>query len=334
MFVVNSASASCNVMRAVCPTLSPTPTASLSLSPGSTPSWTPTTTTSATPSPSPAPSNDPAMDGPSCTISLLAGTPGSAGTADGQGASSIFANPYGIAYSPAGLYVSAPSSNNVRFVTFAGAVSTIAGSPVQASIPFSDGQGTAATFNFNFGVSVVPGPTNVLGAGNIVVADGNNHRLRLVTPTGLVTTLAGSGVSGFSDGLSSAAQFNQPYGVDVDAAGAVWVADSGNRRIRVVTSGVVTTVVGSTNGFSDGQGSNALFGTINDVVADATTVGTQRVYVTDTGERGIWCFLFTRRLISGTMPAVPTKGLFFCFFCVNPFVTHVGAIVPHPPPSC
>jgi DNA-binding beta-propeller fold protein YncE len=72
-------------------------------------------------------------------------------------------------------------------------------------------------------------------AGNVYVADSLNHRLRKISPVGEVTTLAGDGTAGFADGMGTAAMFNIPYGVALDAVGNVYVADADNHRIRKIT---------------------------------------------------------------------------------------------------
>ncbi|MBA3850285.1 MAG: hypothetical protein C0502_09885, partial [Opitutus sp.] len=105
-------------------------------------------------------------------------------------------------------------------------LTTLAGWPQNGS---SDGTGGAAQFYSPSGVAVD-------GAGNVYVADTYNHTIRKITPSGVVTTLAGlAGTRGSSDGTDAAVRFALPNGVAVDGAGNVYVADTGNHTIRKIT---------------------------------------------------------------------------------------------------
>jgi hypothetical protein len=109
---------------------------------------------------------------------------------------------------------------------------------------------------------VNPNGIGVDASGNIYVAEQNNHRIRKITATGVVTTFAGSGVAGFADNTGVLAQFSSPSGVACDAAGNVYIGDEGNHCIRRITpGGVVTTLagLGGTSGFADGIGTAARF---------------------------------------------------------------------------
>jgi len=147
-----------------------------------------------------------------------------------------------------------------------------------------DGTGAAARFYGASGVAVD-------SAGNVYVADRNNHTIRKVTPTGVVTTLAG-GPYGSADGTGTAAQFTYPSGVAVDSAGNIYVADSANHTIRKVTAaGVVTTLAGAAGmpGSADGTGAAARFNVPSGVAVDSAG----NVYVADSFNHTIRKFTAT-----------------------------------------
>ncbi|HET9713615.1 MAG TPA: IPT/TIG domain-containing protein, partial [Pyrinomonadaceae bacterium] len=169
--------------------------------------------------------------------------------------------------------VTAPGAANSTVSTIAGAV---------GDAGFSDGSGSQARFNNMTGIAV--GPDDA-----IYIADTNNQRIRVVRQTApttwSVSTLAGSGVQGFADGPGATAKFNNPHGVAVDTAGVVYVADTGNNRIRRIgTDGTVATVAGDgTSGLQNGSGSQARFNAPKGVAVD--TQG--NIYVADTGNAAV-----------------------------------------------
>jgi sugar lactone lactonase YvrE len=117
--------------------------------------------------------------------------------------------------------------------------------------------------------------------GNVYVGDSGNHTIRKISPTGIVTTFAGSaGLQGSVDGTGTIARFSQPYGVSVDPGGNIYVADYGNQTVRKITSsGAVTTLAGlsGSSGSADGSGNAARF----DGPAQTATDSMGNIYVAD-----------------------------------------------------
>lgn len=222
---------------------------------------------------------------PTGDVSTLAGTAGVGGHADGFGSAASFNEPEGVAVDSAGnVYVADTQNSLIRKISPAGAVTTIAGGTAH----FADGNGAAAGFN---------GPTGVAvdAAGNLYVADSDYNAIRMITPNGAVTTLAGnpaSTVPGGADGTGAAARFNSPRGVAVDGAGNVYVTDTANDTIRRVSpTGTVTTVAGAAGnaGTLDATGGAARFNAPTGVaigmdgtlyVCDAGNTSIRRVYPT------------------------------------------------------
>jgi hypothetical protein len=211
---------------------------------------------------------------PEAVVTTLAGLAGSPGSTDGTGSAARFNQPIGLAVDNAGnVYVGEAQESVLRKVTPGGMVTTLAGLSGVAGT--EDGTGSAARFVNPLGVAAD-------GAGNVYVAD--TCSLRRVTPQGAVTTLAGLDLVntwGSLDGAGSAARFNSPQGVAVDAAGNVFVADTSNDTVRKVTpSGVVTTAAGVAGwpGANDGPATLARFNSPQAVAVDST--GT--LYVADT----------------------------------------------------
>jgi sugar lactone lactonase YvrE len=204
------------------------------------------------------------------TVTTLAGS-GTDGFADGPGATASFWQPQGVATDAAGnVYVADTRNNRIRRVSPAGAVTTVAGS----GEGYADGIGSGARFSSPIGVAVGRD-------GTIYVTDSGNHRIRTIAPNGAVTTLAGSGREGFADGTGTGAEFKHPTGIAVDGAGIVYVADTGNRRVRRITpEGDVSTLAGSgIQGFAEGPAASAQFDGIFGIAVDEGGA----VYVADTG---------------------------------------------------
>jgi hypothetical protein len=149
--------------------------------------------------------------------------------------------------------------------------STLAGGVGQ--IGYFDGAGTAARFNLPIAIAAD-------AAGTLYVADTYNHVIRKVTPSGVVSTLAGALVPGSTDGVQTLARFREPLGIAVDGGGNVYVADGGNHTIRKISpAGEVSTLAGSPGlaGSADGVGSSARFNAPQQIAVDAAG----NVYVAD-----------------------------------------------------
>ena len=169
-------------------------------------------------------------------VTTLAGTPGPSGSANGTGPAAGFFEPNGVAVDLAGnVYVADSFNSTIRKITPGGLVSTLAGTP--GVLGSANGLGPAASFNLPSGVAVD-------GAGYVYVADSNNSIIRKITPGGQVSTLAGTALStGSADGLGATARFNYPYGLTLDGLGNVYVADTNNAAIRLISpAGLVATL--------------------------------------------------------------------------------------------
>lgn len=220
---------------------------------------------------------------PSGVVTTFAGVAGSSGSTDGAGAVARFSFPYDVAVdSSNNVYVADLGNDTIRKITPAGVVTTLAG--LAGSYGSADGTGSAARFNGPQGVAVD-------SSGNVYVADNGNDAIRKITPGGVVTTFAGlAGSSGSTDGTGTAARFYSPSKIVVDNpgnTGNIYVADSGNRTIRKITSaGVVTTFAGTAGsaGSTNGTGAIARFNNPQGLTIDNS--GTN-LYVADTGNNTI-----------------------------------------------
>lgn len=210
---------------------------------------------------------------PDGMVSTVAGS-GVAGYLDGPSHVAEFNYPRGICTDAQGnLFVADSWNHRIRKIDVNGTVTTLAGYSdtigVQSPGDFKDGTDTAARFNTPCGMSID-------GDGNLYLADAYNHRIRKITPEGVVTTVAGTGdigstSGGFEDGTPDAARFNIPTEVFFSAAGNLYVGDTYNNRIRLVANDLVSTVAGNgTAGFVNGIDTIAEFKSPRGLVADAS----------------------------------------------------------------
>jgi sugar lactone lactonase YvrE len=203
---------------------------------------------------------------PNGMVTTFVGRAGVHGFADGVGQGARFWNPAGLTLDRSGNLIVADSANNtIRRITLAGVVTTVAGKPNIAPY-YLDGNVSVARFSN-------PASVAVDHAGNIYALDVFNQAIRKITPAGTVSTPAGFLYVGTEDGTGTAARFNFPSQMVMDADENLYVSDSLNHTIRKVTlSGEVTTFAGraGTAGDTDGPLSSALFNYPTGIAIDAS----------------------------------------------------------------
>ncbi len=178
------------------------------------------------------------------TVAAGNGTPGFSGD-NGPATGAQLYKPYGVAVDSSGnLYIADSGNNRVRKVS-GGVITTVAGSSLAAIFGGDNGPATSGFLNSPEGVAVD-------SAGNLYIADTYNNRIREVS-NGVITTVAGSGTSGLSGdgGAATSAQLNMPAGLAI-ASGTLYIADTGNYRVRAVTGGTITSVAGGGSSLADG----------------------------------------------------------------------------------
>ncbi len=229
------------------------------------------------------------------TISTYAGRNhdgGDGGAATGAGLN----QPFGVATDGAGnVFIADWANHRVRRVS-GGIITTVAGTGVAGTT----GDGGAATS------ALLRDPADVAvdAAGNIYIADAGNHKIRRVSPGGVITTFAGTGLEGFAGdgGAAASAQLDTPYGLDIDAAGNLYIADTGNHRIRRVSAGgTITTVAGNGVGAFCGDGGSATSACIESPL-DVAVTGAGNLYIADFGNNRV------RSVLSGTIRTAAGTG--------------------------
>jgi sugar lactone lactonase YvrE len=233
-------------------------------------------------------------------IETIAGTGGHGYAGDGGPAlDATFAEPASIAVDAQGnVYIADTDNSVIRKITISGIVSTVVGN---GTAGFGGDFGPAIAAELNHPFSIV-----LDAAGDIYIADSFNNRIRKVSPGGTITTCAGNGTAGFSgdNGPAFQAEMNNPFGVGLDPAGNLYIADVNNQRVRKVTpSGTITTIAGNgTIGYSGdgGPATSASLAHPGTVASDASGI----LYIVDSGNHAI------RKVDSGgTITTVAGRGI-------------------------
>ena len=199
----------------------------------------------------------------------------------GQATEASLNTPSGLALDSAGnLFVA--DGSHIHKVSPNGIITTIAGSD-SPGLPGDGGPASKASFVYAFGVAVDSG-------GNLYIADPDSHRVRKVGRDGIINTIAGTGEPGFSGdgGPATQAQLRRPFGVAVDAAGNLYIADANNLRIRRVSAnGIITTVAGNgREGLYSGEGGPATQATLS-VTSGVGLDSAGNLYIADTGGQAV-----------------------------------------------
>ena len=216
-------------------------------------------------------------------ITTIAGTGALGSSGDGGAATSAqLLYPHGVSVDISGkVYIADTWNHKIRMVSNAGIITTIAGAGAQGS---SGDGGASINAQLN-----TPNGVSVDISGKVYIADIGNNKIRMVTSTGIITAFAGTGAQGSSGdgGAATSAQLNYPEGVSVDISGKVYIADTGNNKIRMVSNtGIITAFAGTgTEGANgdDGAATSAQLFYPNGVAVDISG----NVYIVDNGNNKI-----------------------------------------------
>jgi alpha-tubulin suppressor-like RCC1 family protein/sugar lactone lactonase YvrE len=235
---------------------------------------------------------------PSGVITTVAGdgTPGYYGD-NGPAVSASLNSPYGVSVDSGGnVYIADMNNHRIRKIDASGVISTVAGNGLPG---YSGDNGAAVSASLN-----APRGVAADASGNLYIADSNNQRVRKVDPSGVITTVAGSGFRGYygDGGPALSALLSNPASVAIDPSGAIFIADVGNQRIRKVdTSGVITTIAGNGIAGYSGDGGPATFASLSmNRAMDTGGIAVDAIgnlYIADTSNSRI-------RLVGSEVPTV------------------------------
>ena len=231
-------------------------------------------------------------------VANVAGSGTTGYTGDGGSATSAtLAAPQGVAVDASGNIFIADTFNNVIRKVAGGTITTVAGNNTQG---FSGDNGPATSAELN-------NPTGVFvdASENLYIADHGNNRVRMVSPGGIITTIAGNSTQGYSGdgGPATSAALYSPSGVTVDASGNIYIAVTFSNRIREISGGIITTVAGNGAQFftgDDGPATSAALNYPGGVALDASG----DIFIADSGNNRI------REVSASTLfPVVPSNGV-------------------------
>ncbi len=252
-------------------------------------------------------------------ISTIAGTGVAGFSGDGGPATAAMLNyAQGVTGDNAGnVYVADLHNNRVRKIDAAGIISTVAG---YGTAGYSGDGGLAIAAKLN-----VPCGICVDGAGNLFVSDYLNFRIRKIDGSGIITTVAGTGVHGFSGdgGPATAAQIDSATSIAVDNLGNLYVGDFGNSRVRKVnTAGVISTIAGTGTAGYSGDGGPATAARITRVNGSAFADNAGNVFISDFSNNVV-------RKVDGTGTITTITGNGFPG-CAGDFGLAMAASIHHP----
>jgi trimeric autotransporter adhesin len=214
----------------------------------------------------------------------------------GPATSARLSNPQGLAVDGLrDLYIADSGNQRVREVFDGGIINTAAGNGTQG---FSGDGGPARDAELSLPAGLAFDPDS-----NLFIADSGNNRIRKVSSDGVITTVAGNGTPGFAgdNGPATSAELSNPRGVAVDYYGNLFIADSGNNRIRKVSNGVITTVAGIGTFGTSGDNGPAVIAELSNPYGVAVDYPAGDIYLTDAAR--------IRALTPDNTPAILYRGI-------------------------